>query len=70
MTSDRRNPALQTHHETLMSRRSLVALLASLFLLAACEEKASDEPYVEFVGGGFIFNYRLAEAYYGFLVRV
>lgn len=27
-------------------------------------------PYIEFMGGGFIFNYRLAEADYGFVAGV
>ena len=28
-----------------------------------------DGPYLEFLGGGFVFNYRLAEAEYGFVVK-
>jgi hypothetical protein len=32
--------------------------------LAACSEKG---PYLDISGGGFIFNYRLAEAYAGFI---
>ncbi len=28
-----------------------------------------DKPYLEFAGGGFIYNYRLATANYGFVVR-
>ncbi len=45
------------------------ALLAAvLALLAACEP-GDDQPYVAFDGGGFVFNYRVAEAYYGFNVR-
>ena len=31
-------------------------------LLAGCDETPADAPYVEFVGGGFIFNYRMATA--------
>ena len=46
------------------SRR--VALLA-LALAAACSPQ--DGPYLEFLGGGFVFNYRLAEADYGFVVK-
>jgi hypothetical protein len=44
----------------------LVALLA-LALAAACSPE--DGPYLEFLGGGFVFNYRLAEADYGFVVK-
>ncbi len=45
------------------------ALCAGL-LAAACSPGAdNEEPYVEFIGGGFIFNYRLAEADYGFVVK-
>jgi len=38
-------------------------------LLAACGEEGPDKPYVEFAGGGFVFNYNIAEAYYGFVAR-
>jgi hypothetical protein len=38
---------------------------------AACSGPAGrDTPYIEFIGGGFIFNYRLAEADYGFVAGV
>jgi hypothetical protein len=36
--------------------------------LAACGED-TNSPYLEFAGGGFVFNYRNAEAFYGFVVR-
>ncbi len=32
--------------------------------------EGGDRPYIEFIGGGFIFNYRLAEADYGFVAGV
>lgn len=53
--------------ESLALGRALgcAALLAAL---AACD--AGDGPYLAFVGGGFIFNYRLATAEYGFVARV
>ncbi|MDX1434607.1 MAG: hypothetical protein R3286_19350 [Gammaproteobacteria bacterium] len=38
-------------------------------LLAACTADDETKPYVEFLGGGFVFNYRLAEADYGFVVK-
>ncbi|MFQ6024514.1 MAG: hypothetical protein ACE5NW_17510 [Acidiferrobacterales bacterium] len=44
--------------------------LMAVVLLVACPEGDSDKPYLEFVGGGFIFNYRLAEADYGFVAKV
>ncbi len=54
---------------TTMTRRSgLILMLGAASLLAGCEEDAA-KPYVEFVGGGFIFNYRTANHYYGFVVR-
>jgi hypothetical protein len=40
-----------------------------LALVAACSQGEDDGPYLEFLGGGFIFNYRLAEAEYGFVVK-
>jgi len=38
-------------------------------LLAGCGEEGAEKPYVEFVGGGFVFNYNVAEAYYGFVIQ-
>ncbi|MFT3988509.1 hypothetical protein [Aestuariivirga sp.] len=49
----------------MITRRS--ALLACL-ALAACGDD-SKTPYLEFIGGGFIFNYRTADHYYGFVAR-
>lgn len=40
---------------------------AALALALACAD--GDGPYLEFLGGGFVFNYRLAEADYGFVVK-
>lgn len=43
---------------------------ALLVLLSGCSGSESDNrPYLEFIGGGFIFNYRLAEADYGFVAK-
>ena len=47
-----------------LSALALVTVLA----LAACGEDVSS-PYLEFAGGGFIFNYRNAEAFYGFVAN-
>lgn len=41
---------------------------ALLLLTAACRENEND-PYLEFTGGGFIFNYRVGEAFYGFVAK-
>ena len=49
-------------------RGQLSLVIALTGLLLGCQEDAST-PYVEFVGGGFIFNYRTANHYYGFVVR-
>ena len=35
----------------------------------ACAPGADSAPYFQFVGGGFIMNYRSAEAEYGFVAR-
>jgi len=43
------------------------AALLALVLAGACSQ--DDGPYLEFLGGGFVFNYRLAEADYGFVVK-
>ena len=48
------------------------AILSLGIALAACDdqgEKAADEPYLEITGGGFVFNYRVADAYYGFVAK-
>ena len=42
---------------------ALIAALAIALTLAACEETTGD--FVEITGGGFLFNYRIAEATYG-----
>jgi hypothetical protein len=47
-------------------KRGLMTAIA--LLVAGCGEDPSI-PYVEIVGGGFVFNYRYSEAYYGFTVR-
>lgn len=46
------------------------ALVALLGLAIGCDDGGENKPYVEFAGGGFIFNYNLAQAYYGFVLRV
>ncbi len=38
--------------------------LAAALVLAACSQKG---PYLDISGGGFVFNYRLSEAYAGFI---
>lgn len=47
---------------------SLALLTVALFALVACEDDAG-RPYLSFAGGGFIFNYRIGEAHYGFVLR-
>ncbi len=37
--------------------------------LASCDGEPDDGPYMAFIGGGFIFNYNVADAYYGFVAR-
>lgn len=40
-------------------------------VVAACDGgDPHDKPYLAFAGGGFVFNYRLASADYGFVARV
>ena len=45
-----------------------LALATMLLVIVACEEDPN-APYVEIEGGGFVFNYRVADAYYGFVAR-
>lgn len=46
----------------------LVTALTALVLLAACEDDKA-KPYLEFAGGGFVFNYRNGDIYYGFVAK-
>jgi hypothetical protein len=45
-----------------------IILLSLSLLLAGCGEDPN-APYLSFAGGGFIFNYRNAEAFYGFVAK-
>jgi hypothetical protein len=47
---------------------AVVVLVAAVFL--SREQDDPSEPYIEFAGGGFIFNYNVASATYGFVARV
>jgi hypothetical protein len=52
---------------TSRSRRLALLLLAAA-VLTSCGDDAVG-PYLEYAGGGFIFNYRTANHYYGLVVR-
>ena len=52
---------------TFHNRRRALLLLAAAGLVACGDETA--RPYLEYAGGGFIFNYRTANHYYGLVVR-
>jgi hypothetical protein len=45
-----------------------IFFLGLALLLGGCGEDP-DAPYLAFAGGGFIFNYRNAEAFYGFVAK-
>lgn len=50
---------------------AMLALLAPLFVIGwLTREDPADRPYLKVVGGGFIFNYRVADVYYGFTAVV
>jgi hypothetical protein len=44
-----------------------LSALAALFLLIGCD--GDKGPYFSFAGGGFVFNYRIGEMYYGFVLK-
>ncbi len=47
------------------------ALLVPLFALGwLTREDPAEKPYLKVVGGGFMFNYRIADVYYGFTAVV
>lgn len=60
--------------ERLSLRNLLVAaaaLLALLFVVGwLTRENPDDKPYLKVLGGGFMFNYREAEVFYGFTAAV
>ncbi len=49
-----------------MIRLLIVSCLA--LVLAACSDET--KPYLSFGGGGFVYNYRIGEMYYGFVAQV
>ncbi|MCQ8780617.1 hypothetical protein [Mangrovibrevibacter kandeliae] len=60
--------------ETVSLRHLVVAgcvLLAALFAIGwTMRVPPAETPYVKIVGSGFMFNYRVADAYYGFTAVV
>lgn len=61
--------------ERVFSLRGTVAaaclLLAPLFAVGwLTREDLAQKPYLQIVGGGFVFNYRIAEVFYGFTAFV
>jgi hypothetical protein len=60
--------------EAFTARRVLTALVAMALMLFAIgwfsREDPSKKPYLEILGGGFFFNYRVPEVYYGFTAMV
>ena len=49
----------------------LVSLAAVLFAVGLLtRENVAEKPYLKIAGSGFIFNYRVADAYYGFTALV
>jgi len=48
-----------------------IALATVLFAIGwLTREDPAEKPYLSILGGGFIFNYRVADAFYGFTVQV
>ncbi|MCP3055442.1 hypothetical protein [Aurantimonas marianensis] len=54
--------------QVLLTGIGLVAILLAIGL--ATRENVADKPYLTIAGSGFIFNYRVADAYYGFTAIV
>ena len=51
--------------------KHLVPAIIFVATLGGCNSgESEDKPYLVFAGGGFVFNYRLATADYGFVARV
>jgi len=49
---------------------ALAAFLLALLYVLAQRPDPGETPYLTFLGGGFIFNYRVGEVSYGFTVQV
>lgn len=49
---------------SILRRLGTLAALIPMLFIAGCGD-GEEGPYVEIVGGGFVFNYRIAEAFYG-----
>lgn len=48
-----------------------IAMLAILLAFGwATRDDPSDEPYLQILGGGFVYNFRVAEVFYGFTALV
>lgn len=47
-----------------------ILFAAALAVVLVYREDPDAKPYLVFRGGGFIFNYRIAEVFYGFNVRI
>jgi hypothetical protein len=48
-------------------RWTVIALSLVLLVLAGCDD--TSKPIASFAGGGFIFNYRIGEAFYGVVIK-
>lgn len=59
-----------TWSDWMATYRSIALFIAYAAVLIGCSSDNGDKPYFEFAGGGFIYNYRLATADYGFVVKV
>ena len=55
-------------HHVILSGIGLVAVLMAIGL--ATREDIASKPYLKIAGSGFIFNYRVADAFYGFTAVV
>ncbi len=53
-----------------VAKRLLPAIILGATLGVCDSGDSEDKPYLTFAGGGFVFNYRLATADYGFVARV
>lgn len=61
-------PKLVTPFRVVAAAVGLVVVLLGVGL--AFREDPAEKPFLNFAGGGFIFNYRVAEVFYGFTVHV
>src|SRR5690606_4434794 len=60
------DPVNRRQEPVMLRKLAFAALLAGVVFISGCSDQTTT--YMEVTGGGFIFNYRIAEAFAGLVV--